>query len=101
MHITEATSRTVDSSYFLYLLNAVSATGAGEIIEPYAIKRVFQVIISDTATCKLQASIDGTNWIDLRESTASEGFSTAEPWPYVRGNVSAYTSGTVTLLMAS
>lgn len=82
------------------LLDSVAATGAGSANKPEAIYRVFHVIISDTATCKLQASIDGANWIDLQTSTASEGYSTSEPWPYVRGNVTAYTSGTVTLMMA-
>jgi len=81
------------------LLDAVGETGAGTPHRVLNNCRVFQVIISDTATCLLQASLDGDNWVTLRTSTASEAYSTAEPWTYIRGNVSVWSAGTVTLLM--
>jgi len=83
------------------LINAAVATGAGPSFIPKTDNRAYQVIIETTATCALQGSLDGTNWITLRTSTASEGYSTAEPWKFVRGNVTAWTSGTVTLLMGT
>jgi hypothetical protein len=36
-------------------------------------------------------------WVPLRSSTASEGFSTSEPWPVVRARITGYSSGTVTV----
>lgn len=82
------------------LLDAVSANGDGSVVVPKGKDRVFQVVITGTATCTLQASIDGSNWENLRSSTANEMYSTAEPWPFLRGSVSGYSSGTVTLVMA-
>lgn len=83
------------------LLDGVSATGAGRSIGNGSLHRGYQVLISGTATVSLEASLDGENWETLRSSTSSEMYSTAEPWVFVRGNVTAYTSGTVTLLMAN
>jgi hypothetical protein len=58
--------------------------------------RVFQIEITNTATVVLEAKIPGTTtWVTLRTATASEGVSTAEPWPLVRARISAYTSGSV------
>jgi len=85
------------------MLNSVSATGAGAAFSSSELTRAFQVVITDTATCVLEASMfeDFSTVVTLRTSTASEGYSTLEPWPYMRGNVTAYTSGTVTLVMAT
>lgn len=82
------------------LLNAAEATGAGPVFNPPADATVrLHATISNTATVKLQGSIDGTTWFDLYTVTATEAF-TSDAWPYLRGNVTAYTSGTVTLLAA-
>lgn len=83
------------------LLNAAATTGEGAVSEPGKSNRAFQVILTGTATVALKASIDGTNWITLRTSTASEGYSTDEPWPFMVGEVTAFTSGTATLLMST
>jgi hypothetical protein len=97
---TPASIAASDTSGDVTLLDAVSATGAGATATVFPLHKAFQVIISATATCELQASLDGTNWITLRSSTASEGYTVEAPWRRLRGNVTAYTSGTVTLLMA-
>lgn len=83
------------------LLDAVVATGAGASHQPAANERTFQVIMTDTATVKLEASLDNTNWITLRTSTASEGFSTAEPWAYIRGNCTVFDTNPVTMLVGT
>lgn len=83
------------------LLDAVGETGAGIAATPAALNRVFSCVISNTATCKLQGSVDNATWHDLYTFTATGAVTTAEPWPYVRGNVTAFTSGTVSLKMAT
>lgn len=83
------------------LIDAAEETGAGAAITLPADATVrVHAIISGTATVKLQGSIDGTTWFDLYTATATEAF-TSESWPYMRGNVTAYTSGTVTVWAAA
>ena len=97
------------------ILNAATATGAGESHAPWNPARGFQIIAATTsgagsAVVKIQVSNDKTNWIDLAtftetlSSTAvTEGFISDSPWRYVRANVSSI-SGTgayATVIMSS
>lgn len=84
------------------LLNAVAATGAGSTFQPLGRNCTFELIISNTATVKLQVSFDGSTWLDLPASSVSATalLSIGEWYPYVRANVTAWTSGTVTVRMA-
>lgn len=83
------------------LLNAVTGTGAGTAVTPIhngGGHENLNAIIYGTfvGTVAIQGSLDGTNWVNLTSQTA--------PWagkvndfPYIRGNVSAYTSGSITV----
>jgi len=83
------------------LLNAVSQAGAGSTVQPDKTARVYQITITGTATVAIEASCDDSNWVTLASVTASGGYESTAPWPYVRANVTSYTSGTVTVLMAA
>ena len=84
------------------LLNAVSATGASASWKPHRSIRMGQIIISNTATCKWQESNDGETWADVSgSSTTSSAILTWESAAvFVRANVTAYTSGTVSAYLA-
>lgn len=84
------------------LLDGVSAVGAGESLQFDSRHATFDVAISGTATAELEVSWDGNTWRDLPGSskTATAQFSITEWYPYIRGNVTAYTSGTVTITAA-
>lgn len=86
------------------LLSAVTATGAGTTVHfsdetrrksPQAI---VHAIISATATVALQGSINNTDWFTIYSFTTT-GAQLVDLPPYVRGNVTAYTSGTVSLVL--
>lgn len=81
------------------LLSAVVATGAGPSYELPAASTVFQVAGITTATVVIQGSLDGTNWVALNSFTADGGYALTSPWKYVRANVTAWTSGTITVTM--
>lgn len=81
------------------LLNAVAATGAGPAQRCGVGKRTLQCTISGTATCAIQVSNDNSTWVTLQSPTSTTAYEMDAPWEYIRGNVTAYTSGTVTLIM--
>ncbi len=83
------------------LANAATSAGAQSSVSGLGSNRAYQAIITGTATVALQGSLDDVNWVTLRTSTASEGFSTKEPWAWVRANVTSYTSGAVTMIVAA
>jgi hypothetical protein len=60
---------------------------------------VMQVIISNTATVTIQQSLDRTNWVTMATTTTSDSFVLPCPGVYYRPNVTAWTSGTVTVLV--
>lgn len=90
------------------LLNAVAATGAGSTqdtrrergadldpdrqVESLAV----QVIGTFVGTVAIEVSLDGTTWFAITSKTAVDAFQVAY-FPYVRGNVTAYTSGSITV----
>lgn len=86
------------------LLNAVAATGAGtarEYSDDVRVRSAYgmvQAVITGSATVALEGSLNGTNWFPVTSFSAS-GAQVAELPPRVRGNVTAFTSGTVTLLL--
>lgn len=81
------------------LLDAVTATGAGASHKPVGAHRVFQVIGTFSGTVKIQGSMDDSNWVDLVTTTATGGWEDTGPWRHVRANVTAYTSGSITVIM--
>ena len=59
---------------------------------------VLQAVISGVATITVQASLDGTNWLTIKTYTAS-AIEEIPQYPFLRAQVSAWTSGTAGLLM--
>lgn len=89
-------------TYTFTLLDGVSAAGAGAGMSPFTqgIPRgnaSVSITISDTATVAVEAKIDGT-WTSLG-SWSSTGIASVPCWPEMRGNVTSYTAGTVTLTL--
>lgn len=86
------------------LLSAVGATGAGtgtafsDDVRARTASGIVQAIISATATVALEGSVNNSAWFTIISFTAS-GAQVVDLPPYVRGNVTAFTSGTVTLLL--
>jgi hypothetical protein len=86
------------------LLNAVTATGAGTaqpLSEAVRIRRgsgICQCVHTGTATTELQGSLDNTNWFTIVAFSASGAYTVELP-SWVRGNVTARTSGAITLLL--
>ncbi len=98
---------------FSQILSAVTATGAGSLVDltGRANTKSFQATIAGTgttsATVLLQASLDGMNWFTLNTFTLSNttpvvGFTSVDAWPFFRGNVTAIsgTGATVNLTAA-
>ena len=84
------------------LMAAQAATGAGAWVPVRMIrdKRTFQVTVTGTATVAIEASNDGVNAVTLQSGiSASAGYEDDAPWNYMRANVTAYTSGSVTVAM--
>ena len=86
------------ASKFLQLLTAKAATGAGasfHITVPEGKENVPVAIYGTfVGTVSIDGSIDGTNWVSLISKTAA--FTGVVPaLPYLRGNVTAYTSGAI------
>jgi hypothetical protein len=82
------------------LLMGVTSTGASGVYGGKG-QRVSQVLITGTATVQMQASVDNDNWISLGDPiTASGGYESEAPWPYMRANVTSYSSGAVSVWVA-
>lgn len=93
-------------------LNAVEATGAGAAIGcGYTERATVQVVISGTATVKIEATVDGTNWVaigvydkaDYSVVDASTGITSSGLYMFdisgiqqIRANCTARSSGTIT-----
>lgn len=88
------------------LLSAVVATGASGPVALPPGKKIFHIsMASGTATCKIQGSVDGTNWTDLHSEATSSGVAEKDielddVYPKHRGNVSAWTSGAISVTCA-
>ena len=80
------------------LLNAVVATGASKAVQADAGQPAFlQVSGITTATVAFQGSLDDTNWSTIGTALTANGIVTIANAPkYLRANVTAWTSGTIT-----
>ncbi len=82
------------------LLSAVGATGAGSAATVNAPGKARAFVVTGTfvGTVAVQVSMDNTNWFTLGAALTAPGIiESVGPWKYVRGNVTAYTSGAITL----
>lgn len=91
------------------LLNAVTATGAGDSCRPGEKKRTFQATMPAASTScdvDIEGSNDGVGWVIITTISivvadrTSGGYTTDAPWRDVRANVTAIT-GTVTVTMGT
>ena len=86
------------------VLNAVVATGAS-VAQQTGFSEVggrvnLQVVGITVATVALQGSVDGTTWFLVGTALTADGIvSDGSGLPYYRGNVTAWTSGTITVKM--
>ena len=80
------------------LQNAATATGAGTVWEvpDYFEYQTIQVVVTNTATVQCQGSLDNTTFETLGTLTATGSCVTEGAWKYIRANISACTSCTVT-----
>ncbi len=80
------------------LLSAVGATGASKAVQADAGQPAFlQVSGITTATVALEGSLDGTNWATVGTALTANGIVIAANAPkYLRANVTAWTSGSIT-----
>jgi hypothetical protein len=81
------------------LLSGVSATGASQSIRTDgAVPSHIQVSGITIGTVAVQGSVDGTTWATVATALTADGIVTlASPPPYIRANVTAFTSGTITV----
>ena len=81
------------------LLSAVTATGASTAVQADAGQPAFlQVTGITTATVAFQGSLDGTTYATIGTALTADGIVTIANAPkYLRANVTAYTSGTITV----
>jgi hypothetical protein len=80
------------------LLSAVGATGASKAVQADAGQPAFlQVSGITTATVAFEGSLDGTNWSTIGTALSANGIVTIANAPkYLRANVTAWTSGSIT-----
>lgn len=89
------------------LLNAVAAVGPGATFGSlsnstfYDKPRIAQFVITGTATAKLEGSMDGTNWETIVSASASSAYADLPSFSSYRGNVTSWTSGTITLMLGN
>ena len=80
------------------LLSAVGATGASKAVQVDGGQPAFlQVSGITSATVALQGSLDGTTFSTIGTALTADGFVTLANAPkYLRANVTAWTSGSIT-----
>lgn len=81
------------------LLSGVAATGASQEIRTDGLVPAHVQISGITiGTVAVQGSVDGTTWATVATALTADGIVTlATPTPYIRANVTAFTSGTITV----
>jgi hypothetical protein len=81
------------------LLSGVAATGASQSIRTDgAVPAHIQVSGITIGTVAVQGSVDGTTWATVATALTADGIVTlASPTPYIRTNVTAFTSGSITV----
>lgn len=81
-------------------VNAAVATGRGTILslgERAKTVRAY-ITIAATATVKLEVSHDGSTFFDILTGITASGIYEFAAYKYVAGNVTAWTSGAVTVV---
>ncbi len=80
------------------LLSDVGTTGASKAVQADAGQPAFlQVTGITTATVAFQGSLDGTTFATIGSALTADGIVTIANAPkYLRANVTAYTTGTIT-----
>ena len=82
------------------LLNAVSAIGNSVAVDVTNFNKVkFTVVKTGTATVDIQESSDNSVWVDSVTNVDDIQSIGGESFKYVRANVSAHSSGTVTVVV--
>lgn len=87
------------------LLNAVTVGGAGTAINLSAVSEWMgggvsvEVTGISGDTVLLEGSIDGSTFYTINSFTANGMWSGAGGWTHIRGNVSVYSAGTITMKM--
>ena len=77
---------------------ASNGSGASATTLP---RHIVFLIISEDATATIEFSFDDSTWYTLHQTVdTTEHVSISEWYPYLRGTVSAYGSGTVSIDMA-
>lgn len=89
----------VPSNKVQTILSGATGTGAGSAYPMHAMKVVLQVVGISTATVEIQVSLDGTNYETVATATADDIFYLEGPYKAIRANVTAYTSGTISVYM--
>jgi hypothetical protein len=81
------------------LLSGVAATGASlGIRTDGAAPAHVQVSGITVGTVAVQGSVDGTTWATVSTALTADGIVTlTSPPPYIRANVTAFTSGSITV----
>jgi hypothetical protein len=81
------------------LLSGVAATGASQSIRTDGLVPAHVQISGITVgTVAVQGSVDGSTWATVATALTADGIVTlASPPPYIRANVTAFTSGTITV----
>lgn len=88
------------------LLTGATGTGAGTPVKSIAKDKAVQVDGITTATVQIQVSndydpADGSgNWYTVQTVTADNHYQLESSAKYIRANVSAYTSGTITVTVS-
>lgn len=84
------------------LHNGVLAVTNGTAFENTQLNNLFQVTIAGTATVKIYGSLDNSNFQEIASLTATGNYHSQEkPWAYFRADVTAWTSGAVTVVHAN
>lgn len=81
------------------LLSGVGSTGASPSIRTDGLTPAHVQISGITlGTVAVQGSVDGSTWATLSTALTADGIITlSDPTPYVRANVTAFTSGSITV----
>lgn len=78
------------------------SVGAGDSFRaPHVYNKTYHMIIDGDAQVTVQVSNDGEDWIDLFQSTQSEGVQNDAPWLYTRAVVDSVTTGTAKVVVGS
>lgn len=85
----------------IVLLSGATSTGAGTAWPMATSRASFQFDGITTATVAIQVSNDGQqNWHTIYSVTSDQVVTISEPYVWLRINVTAYTSGTITVTAA-